>query len=69
MIQGAAFRVLACFHDQDVRSFTDICERAGYPTDLGGYYLRPLTSLLLYKRVPASKSMCITLRLHIFKQI
>jgi hypothetical protein len=42
MIQGAAFRVLACFYDQDSRSFVDICERAGYPTDLGGYYLRQL---------------------------
>lgn len=42
MIQGAAFRVLRCFHDQDVRNFTEICERAGYPTDLGGYYLRQL---------------------------
>jgi hypothetical protein len=44
MIQGAAFRVLACFYDQDSRSFVDICERAGYPTDLGGYYLRQLVT-------------------------
>jgi hypothetical protein len=43
-IQGAAFRVLACFYDQDIRSFTDICERSGYPTDLGGYYLRQLVA-------------------------
>jgi hypothetical protein len=44
MIQGAAFRVLACFYDQDRASFTTLCENAGYPTDLGGYYLRQLVS-------------------------
>ena len=44
MIQGAAFRVLACFYSQDTSSFTELCEKAGYPTDLGGYYLRQLVS-------------------------
>ncbi|HET8670993.1 MAG TPA: hypothetical protein VFM05_10310 [Candidatus Saccharimonadales bacterium] len=43
MIQGAAFRVLAGFHGQDVRNFVELCEQAGYPTDLGGYYIRQLT--------------------------
>jgi predicted transcriptional regulator len=42
MIQGAAFRVLACFYDNDKQSFTELCSRAGYPTDLGGYYIRQL---------------------------
>lgn len=42
MLQGAAFRVLACFYDNDRRSFVELCKRAGYPTDLGGYYLRRL---------------------------
>lgn len=42
MIQGAAFRVLAGFYDSDSRNFADLCERAGYPTDLGGYYIRQL---------------------------
>lgn len=42
MIQGAAFRILACFYNTDTRSFVEICESAGYPTDLGGYYIRQL---------------------------
>ncbi len=42
MIRGAALRVLACFFGHDVRSFTVLCEQAGYPTDLGGYYIRQL---------------------------
>ncbi len=42
MLQGAAFRVLACFYDSDERSFVELCQRAGYPTDLGGYYIRQL---------------------------
>ena len=44
MIQGAAFRVLAGFYDSDSRNFADLCNRAGYPTDLGGYYIRHLLS-------------------------
>lgn len=44
MIQGAAFRVLAGFYDSDSRNFADLCNRAGYPTDLGGYYIRQLLS-------------------------
>lgn len=44
MIQGATFRVLACFQGQDTCTFTELCKRSGYPTDLGGYYLRQLTS-------------------------
>jgi hypothetical protein len=42
MIQGAAFRVLGCFYNGDVRSFVELCQGAGYPTDLGGYYIRQL---------------------------
>jgi ADP-ribose pyrophosphatase YjhB (NUDIX family) len=42
MIQGAAFRVLGCFYSRDVRSFAELCQEAGYPTDLGGYYIRQL---------------------------
>lgn len=42
MLQGAAFRILACFYDNDQWSFVELCRRAGYPTDLGGYYLRQL---------------------------
>jgi predicted transcriptional regulator len=42
MIQGSGIRVLACFLNQDTLSFTQICKDAGYPTDLGGYYIRQL---------------------------
>jgi hypothetical protein len=42
MVQGAAFRVLACFNDSDTRNFVELCDMAGYPTDLGGYYIRQL---------------------------
>jgi ADP-ribose pyrophosphatase YjhB (NUDIX family) len=44
MIQPAAFRVLACFYDVDERTFVELCEQAGYPTDLGGYYIRQLVA-------------------------
>ena len=44
MVQGAAFRILACFYGSDRNSFVELCKRAGYPTDLGGYYLRQLVS-------------------------
>jgi 8-oxo-dGTP pyrophosphatase MutT (NUDIX family) len=43
-LQGAAFRVLACFYEADMRSFSELCQMAGYPTDLGGYYIRQLIS-------------------------
>ncbi len=42
MLQMAAFRILAGFYDSDERSFVDLCASAGYPTDLGGYYIRQL---------------------------
>lgn len=42
MVQGAAFRILAAFYDADVHSFVELCNLAGYPTDLGGYYIRQL---------------------------
>jgi hypothetical protein len=42
MLQGAAFRILACYYNQDLLNFVDLCESAGYPTDLGGYYIRQL---------------------------
>jgi len=42
MVQGAAFRILACFYDVEVGGFAELCAKAGYPTDLGGYYIRQL---------------------------
>jgi len=42
MVQGASLRVLACFSDVEVLGFAELCKRAGYPTDLGGYYIRQL---------------------------
>jgi len=42
MIQGAAFRILHLFVDVDTLGFAEICKKAGYGTDLGGYYLRSL---------------------------
>lgn len=42
MIQGTTYKLLRCFTQQDARNFTELCQQAGYPTDLGGYYLRQL---------------------------
>lgn len=44
MLSGAALKVLVCFDDQNSLNFTEICERANYPTDLGGYYIRQLVA-------------------------
>jgi len=43
-MQGAAFRILTSFYEADSRSFSELCQMAGYPTDLGGYYIRQLVS-------------------------
>ncbi|HSX32415.1 MAG TPA: hypothetical protein VLF43_04070 [Candidatus Saccharimonadales bacterium] len=42
MVRGTAFKVLFCFRESNTRSFVELCEQAGYPTDLGGYYIRQL---------------------------
>ena len=42
MIQVVEFRVLSCFFGQDSCRFAEICRRVGFPTDLGGYYIRRL---------------------------
>ncbi len=42
MIQKAGLRILDSFAHQNLRTFVDLCKEAGYPTDLGGYYLRQL---------------------------
>jgi hypothetical protein len=42
MLQGAAFRILYLFTDTDSLGFAELCQRADYGTDLGGYYLRQL---------------------------
>jgi hypothetical protein len=55
MIQGAAFRVLACFYYRDEMSFVELCETAGYPTDLGGYYIRQLTQAGYIERAERGK--------------
>lgn len=36
------FRILSCFFNQDSCRFAEICRRVGYPSDLGGYYIRRL---------------------------
>ncbi len=42
MVQNAGLRILRSFNNQNTRSFVELCKEAGYPTDLGGYYLRQL---------------------------
>lgn len=42
MIQSGAFRILSCFNQTEAMGFADLCKQAGYPTDLGGYYIRQL---------------------------
>lgn len=42
MVPYASYRLLGCFLGQDQRHFAELCKQAGYPTDLGGYYLRQL---------------------------
>lgn len=42
MLKGSAFKLLAVFRERNTCSFVEMCEQAGYPTDLGGYYLRQL---------------------------
>ena len=42
MIQGSSLRVLACYHNTDSLNFADLCNQSGFPTDLGGYYIRGL---------------------------
>lgn len=44
MLQSAAFRILACFYDNDTYTFVELCKRSKYPNDLGGYYIRQLLS-------------------------
>ncbi len=44
MIEGGSLRILACFKDCDSYSFTDLCTKAQYPIDLGGYYIRQLVA-------------------------
>jgi predicted transcriptional regulator len=44
MMQGAAFRVLVCFEQEDTHTFVELCKQAGYASDLGGYYVRQLVS-------------------------
>lgn len=51
MIQGAAFRILYLFVDTDTLGFAEICKKASYGTDLGGYYLRSLVHDGLLKKV------------------
>ncbi len=42
MVQKAGLRILRSYDNQNIRSFAELCKEAGYPTDLGGYYLRQL---------------------------
>jgi 8-oxo-dGTP pyrophosphatase MutT (NUDIX family) len=44
MIQAASYRLLNCFMLEEMISFSELCDRVGYPTDLGGYYIRGLVS-------------------------
>src|SRR6187549_2489842 len=41
-MNGALLRLLTCFLETSVLSFSDICKRMDYSTDLGGYYIRQL---------------------------
>lgn len=42
MMQKAGLRIINSFRNENSRSFVELCKEAGYPTDLGGYYLRQL---------------------------
>lgn len=42
MVQNVEFRLLSCFFGQDSRRFAELCRIMGFPTDLGGYYIRNL---------------------------
>jgi DNA-binding PadR family transcriptional regulator len=42
MLQASSFRKLNCYISENTLGFAEICRQAGYPTDLGGYYLRRL---------------------------
>lgn len=42
MNEGAILRILRCYLETNVLNFSTICKQAGYPTDLGGYYIRHL---------------------------
>ena len=42
MVQKAGLRILNSFNNENSRNFVELCKEAGYPTDLGGYYLRQL---------------------------
>lgn len=44
MLQASNFRILNCFLSENTLGFAEVCKLAGYPTDLGGYYLRQLIS-------------------------
>jgi hypothetical protein len=44
MVAKAGLRILHAFENDNSRTFTELCKSAGYPTDLGGYYLRQLVS-------------------------
>jgi predicted transcriptional regulator len=69
MISGAPARILSFFMDADALTFSTICDKAGYPTDLGGYYIRHLvaqkwlvkTARGLYKITPQGKQALIVM--------
>ncbi len=42
MLQASSFRILNCYISGNTLGFAEICRQTGYPTDLGGYYLRRL---------------------------
>ena len=42
MLTGATYRLLVLFDDTDRWTFTNLCQAAGYPTELGAYYIRRL---------------------------
>jgi len=44
MNEGAILRILRCYLETNILSFSSICKQANYPTDLGGYYIRHLVS-------------------------
>jgi predicted transcriptional regulator/ADP-ribose pyrophosphatase YjhB (NUDIX family) len=51
MVQGAAYRILYLFVDTDTLGFAEICKKANYGTDLGGYYLRTLIQDGLLRKI------------------
>jgi 8-oxo-dGTP pyrophosphatase MutT (NUDIX family) len=51
MLQGASLRILSYYRDTNKATFTQLCQHADYPSDLGSYYIRKLVQAGYLKKV------------------